>query len=174
MGAERCRDLMLEESHTEEEFLRDILGDPGLCSETESQHNLATPTEGSSLSSDETLGMNVPSQRPNLANSSPRTYILSFDNSTLIPATPHFDTSKSSSTSKKRSRNLNSEQPKPNSTNQAAKRGRNGSLDHIMAERKRRQELTERFIALSATIPGLKKVTFSLYALSLLFLSIFK
>ncbi|KAJ1399441.1 Myc-type, basic helix-loop-helix [Sesbania bispinosa] len=29
--------------------------------------------------------------------------------------------------------------------------------DHIMAERKRRQQLTERFIALSATIPGLKK-----------------
>ncbi|KAK7286950.1 hypothetical protein RJT34_22322 [Clitoria ternatea] len=29
--------------------------------------------------------------------------------------------------------------------------------DHVMAERKRRQELTERFIALSATIPGLKK-----------------
>ncbi|RHN38760.1 putative transcription factor bHLH family [Medicago truncatula] len=32
--------------------------------------------------------------------------------------------------------------------------------DHIMAERKRRQVLTERFIALSATIPGLKKVSF--------------
>ncbi|XP_016177509.2 transcription factor bHLH18 [Arachis ipaensis] len=30
-------------------------------------------------------------------------------------------------------------------------------MDHIMAERKRRQELTERFIALSATIPGLTK-----------------
>lgn len=29
--------------------------------------------------------------------------------------------------------------------------------DHIMAERKRRQVLSERFIALSATIPGLKK-----------------
>ncbi|XP_054782034.1 transcription factor bHLH18-like [Prosopis cineraria] len=32
------------------------------------------------------------------------------------------------------------------------------SLDHIMSERKRRQELTEKFIALSATIPGLKKI----------------
>ncbi|KAK4252954.1 hypothetical protein QN277_011077 [Acacia crassicarpa] len=31
------------------------------------------------------------------------------------------------------------------------------SLDHVVAERKRRQELAEKFIALSATIPGLKK-----------------
>ncbi|KAI9107485.1 hypothetical protein K1719_021522 [Acacia pycnantha] len=31
------------------------------------------------------------------------------------------------------------------------------SLDHVMAERKRRHELAEKFIALSATIPGLKK-----------------
>jgi len=30
---------------------------------------------------------------------------------------------------------------------------------HIMSERKRRQEMAERFIALSATIPGLKKVS---------------
>ena len=33
------------------------------------------------------------------------------------------------------------------------------ALDHIMSERKRRQEMTEKFIALSATIPGLKKVS---------------
>ncbi|KAK4252952.1 hypothetical protein QN277_011075 [Acacia crassicarpa] len=33
------------------------------------------------------------------------------------------------------------------------------SLDHVVAERKRRQELAEKFIALSATIPGLKKVS---------------
>ncbi|XP_057457682.1 transcription factor bHLH25-like [Lotus japonicus] len=30
--------------------------------------------------------------------------------------------------------------------------------DHVMAERKRRQEMAERFIALSAMIPGLKKI----------------
>lgn len=32
------------------------------------------------------------------------------------------------------------------------------TVDHIMSERRRRQELTKKFIALSATIPGLKKV----------------
>ncbi|KAK7336012.1 hypothetical protein VNO80_28207 [Phaseolus coccineus] len=162
-GDDRCKDLVLEECHTEteeEEFLRDILGEPGFCSE--SHHNSATPTDGSSLSSDETLAMaasnvNIPPHRPNIANSSPRTYILSFDTSTIIPPTPK-SSSTSTLSSKKRHRNLNSEQPKPNATPQAGgKRGRNGSLDHIMAERKRRQELAERFIALSATIPGLKK-----------------
>lgn len=33
--------------------------------------------------------------------------------------------------------------------------------DHIMAERKRREKLSERFIALSALVPGLKKVQHS-------------
>ncbi|KAF7826655.1 transcription factor bHLH18-like [Senna tora] len=32
------------------------------------------------------------------------------------------------------------------------------TIHHIMAERKRRQNLTQKFIALSATIPGLKKI----------------
>lgn len=34
--------------------------------------------------------------------------------------------------------------------------------DHILAERKRREKLSQRFIALSALVPGLKKVIFSL------------
>lgn len=33
--------------------------------------------------------------------------------------------------------------------------------DHIIAERKRREKLSQRFIALSAIVPGLKKVIFS-------------
>ncbi|KAJ1396741.1 Myc-type, basic helix-loop-helix [Sesbania bispinosa] len=43
---------------------------------------------------------------------------------------------------------------------QGRKRGRSSSeiQDHIMAERKRRQEMAERFITLSAIIPGLKKI----------------
>lgn len=32
--------------------------------------------------------------------------------------------------------------------------------DHVMAERKRREKLSQRFIALSAIVPGLKKVSF--------------
>lgn len=35
--------------------------------------------------------------------------------------------------------------------------------DHIMAERKRREKLSQRFIALSAIVPGLKKVPFILF-----------
>lgn len=38
--------------------------------------------------------------------------------------------------------------PRPSSHNQ----------DHILAERKRREKLSQRFIALSAIVPGLKKV----------------
>lgn len=174
---------LLEECHTdEEEFLRDILSQPCFSSESESQsfvHNslLTVTTFGGGTtdgSSDEVVMEGSKSNGPGKRarpNSSPRTYILSFDNSTIIPSTPETlndsqqvgngrgggtRCSKSNSTlsSKKRSvENLKLEQPK-------AKRGRSASqtLDHIMAERKRRQELTERFIALSATIPALKKV----------------
>ena len=44
---------------------------------------------------------------------------------------------------------------------QGTKRGRSASekQEHIMSERKRRQEMAERFIALAAIIPGLKKVS---------------
>lgn len=125
-----CKQGMEEDRdlRDEEEFLRNILSEP---SESE------MVTVGSA-------------KRP------PRTYILSFDNSTIIPATPE-------PTSRKRTRqpqNLNLEPIKPNPNTQPGKRGRSCSqtLDHIMAERKRRQELTQKFIALSATIPGLKKV----------------
>lgn len=128
------------------------------------------------------------SENKPMASSSPSTYILSFDNSTVLPATSdngyrkHETTSKSSgnkenlesgtiggggggggTTRASQKRTLENHkcdhhQPKPN---QGTKKTRNSSetLDHIMAERKRRQELTEKFIALSATIPGLKKVS---------------
>lgn len=38
--------------------------------------------------------------------------------------------------------------------------------DHIMAERKRREKLSQRFIALSAVVPGLKKVLDKVFSLS--------
>lgn len=55
------------------------------------------------------------------------------------------------------------------STNYTAKNNRSYSTrrsplhaqDHIMAERKRREKLSQRFIALSAIVPGLKKVEFT-------------
>ena len=66
----------------------------------------------------------------------PMTYILSFDNSTITPAPSS----------------------PPTLEAQPGKRAKRAS--HIMAERKRRQQLTQSFIALSATIPGLNKVLY--------------
>lgn len=37
-------------------------------------------------------------------------------------------------------------------------RSQSNAQDHILAERKRREKLTQRFVALSALVPGLKKV----------------
>ncbi|RDY02350.1 Transcription factor bHLH25, partial [Mucuna pruriens] len=152
--------------HTEEEeFLREILNQPAFSSESESQPFV----QSNSTATDEMVIVGSKSNRPaksgNLSDSSPRTYILSFDNSTMIPATPEpfsafqrggTRSSKSTSTMSSKKRTLDNQNPK---ASQGVKRGRTGSqtVDHIMAERKRRQELTERFIALSATIPGLKK-----------------
>lgn len=105
-----CKQGMEEDRdlRDEEEFLRNILSEP---SESE------MVTVGSA-------------KRP------PRTYILSFDNSTITPAPSS----------------------PPTLEAQPGKRAKRAS--HIMAERKRRQQLTQSFIALSATIPGLNKVLY--------------
>lgn len=49
---------------------------------------------------------------------------------------------------------------KGSSENQGTKRSGGHTQDHIMAERKRREKLSQSFIALSALVPGLKKVVF--------------
>lgn len=179
-------DDFLEQCHTDDDdefFLRDILQELALSSESETQsfhhtysdivqnqnHFTATTvagaaaaTDGGSLSSDEITGLDRP-----------RRYVLSFDNSTIIPATAEpfhgceqlgghgTRSSKSNSPLSFEKRTLESQnsQPKPK-TSQGGKKSRSDSqiLDHIAAERKRRQELTQRFIALAATIPDLKKV----------------
>ncbi|KAF8092152.1 hypothetical protein N665_0423s0037 [Sinapis alba] len=41
---------------------------------------------------------------------------------------------------------------------QPLNRSQSNAQDHIMAERKRREKLTQRFVALSALVPGLKKM----------------
>ncbi|MED6208220.1 hypothetical protein PIB30_042954 [Stylosanthes scabra] len=47
-----------------------------------------------------------------------------------------------------------------NNSKRRTKKGRNSreALDHIISERRRRQQLAEKFIALAAAIPGLKKI----------------
>ena len=93
-------------------------------------------------------------------STAPTTYILSFDDSTVVAATPENYSGKRPYHEQAPSKGVVEKhefEPKANQT----RKGRSSSetLDHIMAERKRRRELTERFIALSATIPGLKKVS---------------
>ncbi|XP_028794099.1 transcription factor bHLH18-like [Neltuma alba] len=100
---------------------------------------------------------------------SPSAYILSFNNSTVLPASMDECAVKSSNNEHQsesgtaRGGTKRTLEDGPNNdtrAKQGTKKTRSSSetLDHIMAERKRRQELTEKFIALSATIPGLKKI----------------
>lgn len=169
----------------DEEFLRQILLQaPAFSSESESNNSLHA---SSTVASEEIIGNMVKSNSSNSivssqqgpkkprGSSSPKAYILSFDNSTMIPATPEgklLGSNKGSTRGTKRCSDSssalpnklqqvqNTESEKTRANNQGTKRARTTSqtIDHILAERKRRQELTERFIALSATIPGLSKV----------------
>ncbi|KAK7294044.1 hypothetical protein RJT34_16927 [Clitoria ternatea] len=157
----------------DEEFIRTILQQPPLqafSSETESVQNNSVVVSApiGVVSSPEVTSQTGPKK--------PRAYILSFDSSTMVPATPEpcsncYDrlfVSEGTATpcSSKSSSPLPSvrapESPKAEPGTRpikGTKRARSSSqvIDHIMAERRRRQELTERFIALSATIPGLNK-----------------
>ncbi|RDX58269.1 Transcription factor bHLH25, partial [Mucuna pruriens] len=98
---------------------------------------------------------------------SPTTNILSFDDSTVVAATRqtyggkqpqyHKEVVVGSGGACLPSKGVSEIEPK---ANPITKKDRSSAetLDHIMTERKRRRELTERFIELSATIPGLKKI----------------
>ncbi|KAK7381547.1 hypothetical protein VNO80_00092 [Phaseolus coccineus] len=108
-------------------------------------------------------------EKPATATTSPTAYILSFNDSTVVAATcqtyggkqPYQEEvvvgSGGACLPSKEVSEKHYIEPKPNPT---TRKGRSSAetLDHIMTERKRRRELTERFIALSATIPGLKKI----------------
>ncbi|XP_027336968.1 transcription factor bHLH25-like [Abrus precatorius] len=119
---------------------------------------------GKSNSSNSIISQDVASHKHSAPSLS--TFILSFENSSVEPALQdrpnnspkHFggDATCSSIMSSKRTLGNHITKPK---VKQGNKKFRSSSeiQDHILAERKRRQELTERFIALSATIPGLKK-----------------
>ncbi|KAG5021464.1 hypothetical protein JHK82_017365 [Glycine max] len=174
-----CENDFLGKCHgtDDDEFFRDILQQPppaAFSSESESDHSFLAvqntssfPNDGAVLSprnylvkssSSNSLVSQNASKRPRRL-SSPRTYILSFDNSTMVPATPETRPRSSNNSPLPAKRALESPGPVARRPNQGAKKIRTSSqtIDHIMAERRRRQELTERFIALSATIPGLNK-----------------
>ena len=141
----------------DDDFFTDLIPPTPFSSESESDHSFRASNTVHNTSFLPGAAVNaavnavVASKR-----SSPRTYILSFDSSTVVPATPE-PSVPSSPLPAKRALHTLSPTARPN---QGSKRTRTSSqtIDHIMAERKRRQELTERFIALSATIPGLNKV----------------
>ncbi|KAJ1443605.1 Myc-type, basic helix-loop-helix [Sesbania bispinosa] len=89
-------------------------------------------------------------------------YLLSFDNSSGVePIAPQPPKGKHNDLGLGSNKRKDGFEFEPRVVNQATKKGRRSSEtkdDHIMAERKRRQELTGNIIALSATIPGLKKM----------------
>lgn len=57
--------------------------------------------------------------------------------------------------------------PKGTKRSQPFSRSQSNAQVHIIAERKRREKLTQRFVALSALVPGLKKVYTTSYPISL-------
>ncbi|XP_028783994.1 transcription factor NAI1-like [Neltuma alba] len=85
----------------------------------------------------------------------PRACVLSFDNYNVIPIiSKQEDSNKKRFSSKRISRASHKAEP-------SAKKKRRSSetvMDHVTAERIRRRQITEGFAALSATIPGLKKL----------------
>jgi len=89
--------------------------------------------------------------------SSPTTYLLSFDNSSIEPIIEPM-----SHKTKRKSTIGTDESRGVKEATKKVRRSCETVQDHLMAERKRRRELTENIIALSAMIPGLKKVSFFL------------
>ncbi|XP_027337131.1 transcription factor bHLH18-like [Abrus precatorius] len=80
--------------------------------------------------------------------SSSESYVLSFEDSTIVPNFP------------KKTCHHHKQESQEKHDNRKLKRCRSLSQTqhHILAERKRRENLTRMFIALSAIIPGLKKI----------------
>ncbi|XP_058734902.1 transcription factor bHLH18-like [Vicia villosa] len=118
-----------------------------------------------------------PKQSSSSSNSSFQTLILSFDNQTSpATSTPQFYELNHTLTSKQKeimsvsppqleNTHLFTQTPKGSSKNQnletktsQPKRSRANAEDHIMAERKRREILSQSFIALAALVPNLKKM----------------
>jgi len=173
------------DSFDEQQFLREILEEPQDLS-PEGENNLS-PTN-SSVSFDEPIGDTLhKSHRSNSLKSlktspsssfaSPATtYLLSFDTSTAEPITPHKPSPKLGSALQESSCKRGGAVVKDGAQfepfmAQPRKRVRRSceTQHHIIAERKRRQELTASIIALSATIPGLKRVSYHLMNLFIFF-----
>lgn len=158
MEDEVLNECLCQTKPFDEEFLRDILQQPqegaatGLNSFGETSCVVrAAGGDKLMMKNSNSSMVNLCGENKNKATTSPTTYVLSFDKSD----DPH-----SVSAWKDVSHNLPLSSTR---TNQGTRKTRSASesMDHIMSERKRRQELTRKFIALASTIPGLKKVGLS-------------
>nr|KYP67071.1 Transcription factor bHLH25 [Cajanus cajan] len=89
-------------------------------------------------------------------NDSSLSYILSFDNVVNPAPVLNIDSTTMKPKDGKVARNQNKEPKNNNSV--SLSRSPLHARDHIIAERKRREKISQQFIALSALIPGLKKM----------------
>lgn len=131
--------------------------DPGELSwENHSPNSYLTKERTTLLSNSSSLeeintGFDMTSLKQDASPQKPKSCILSFEDSTLVPINPKktcqiYDHGEHS---KETQEELPNRKPLKRDT----------SFDHIMAERKRRENISRLFIALSALIPGLKKVS---------------
>ncbi|XP_028766412.1 transcription factor NAI1-like [Neltuma alba] len=157
--------MMMSFDEEDEEFLRNILQQqpPGTGNNNDDNNNYHLSSSQSEDKSFPTVDFSNDSSGNRGGSNdnknrvmSAKAYILSFDQSNVIPAeeaiSKHEEYGTSELGSLKRMRETRNVEPR--------KKARNCSetANHIMAERRRRQQLTERFIAPSAAIPGLKKM----------------
>lgn len=177
-------DDILNESNSsfdEQEFLKEIILDQPDDSNRIQQNNIVegcatSPTNSSDLSFDETIydnNNNNTLHKSSISNSlislemstfSPTTCLLSFDNSSVDEQVIH-EPKKSHNFplgSKRKSMEKDGFEKKARRSSPKTQ-----TIDHLLAERKRRRELTESIIQLSAMIPGLKKVSFFLSSINI-------
>lgn len=115
---------------------------------------------------------------PKASNSSPSSKIISFDfdhsNTSSVSSQQFYNMVKKPKTEIAYGKNLNFEAvisqgdydnklENKVSTTTTTQRNSIQARDHVMAERKRREKLSQKFIVLSSMIPGLKKVLYSIF-----------
>jgi hypothetical protein len=89
--------------------------------------------------------------------------IISFDHSDTSSARPFYDMDakvKKPKAEMEYGENMNFASLISQGENKVVNRNPIQARDHVMAERKRREKLSQRFIALSSILPGLKKVLY--------------
>ncbi|TKY64603.1 Transcription factor bHLH25 [Spatholobus suberectus] len=170
------------DSLDDDQIFREIMHQPAFSSDSEThspnnQNKLIHGSNGcTTLANDKSSNLVIKSNSSNFIFSqhapekpatatSPPAFILSFDDSTVVAATRgklpyHEEVVVGSGGACLPSKGVSEKHEIEPKANPTTKKGRSSAqtLDHIMTERKRRRELTERFIALSAIIPGLKKI----------------